>query len=179
MITRKTAGYWTVACVVLFLCASLQAQPDSGKANHDQLFLQQAYKNATWLSKLGRLAWQLAASQSVRDHGRRIAEDYGKQLEDIKSLAAKKGISLADESDPARLATIQHFSHRTGAELDRNYISLMIDENAEQLSLYRKEARQGNDREITDFAAGAIKRLEGDAAVAQMILINLPRPVLK
>lgn len=179
MVLHKTTVYWAVAFVVFFFCASLQAQPDVDKKNGDQLFLQQAYKNATWLSKLGRLANQLAASQSVRDHGRRVTEDYEKHLEELTSLAAKKGVHLTDDSDPARLATLQHFSRRSGAELDRNYISLMIDENKSQLSLYRKEAEKGRDREIMDFASRSIKRLEGDAAVAQMILINLPRPVLK
>lgn len=178
MITRKTAGYWTVAFIFIF-CVSLSAQTDMDKRNGDALFLQQAYKNASWLLKLGKLASQLAASQSVRDHGRLVTEDYEKHIEEIKQLAAKKGIALVDDSDPARLATIQHFSRRTGAELDRNYISLMIDENEHQLLLYRKEAHQGRDREVADFAARSIKRLEGDAAVSKMILNNLPKPVLK
>jgi putative membrane protein len=179
MVMRKTVSYLVIACFVLFCCASLQAQPDSDKKNGDQLFLQQAYKNASWLLKLGKLAHQLAASQSVRDHGRLVTEAYEKHLDEIRNLAAKKGVALPDDTDPARFNTIQYFSRRTGAELDRNYISLMIDENNDQMSLYRKEAQQGRDREIADFASRSIQRLEGDAAVAKMILANLPRPVLK
>jgi len=179
MVKRKTVVHWVVVFMVLFFCASLQAQPDTDKKNGDALFLQQAYKNATWLLKLGKLAKQLAASQSVREHGRLITEAYEKHLDEINSLATKKGVALVGDSDPARLATIQNFSHRTGAELDRNYISLMIDESEDQLSFYRKEAQQGKDRDIADFAARNLKRIEGDVAVAQMILINLPRPVLK
>jgi len=179
MVTRKTVIYCSIALAVLFSWTSLQAQPETGTKNGDQLFVRQAYKNATWLLKLGKLAHQLAASQSVRDHGQLVTEAYEKHLEEIRSLAARKGVSLADDTDPARFNTIQHFSRRTGAELDRNYISLMIDENADQISLYRKEAQEGRDREIADFASRNIKRLEGDAAIAQMILGNLPRPVLK
>ncbi len=179
MPVHKITGLSAVWIVMLFFYTYAPAQPSPDQKTQDVFFLQQAYQDAAWLLKLGKLAEQIAASHSVRDHGRQIASFYERHREDIKHLAAQKGFLLPEETHPARLATLQNFSRRTGAELDRHYISLMIDENRLQLALYQKEAKEGRDADIVRFAVGHLKRIEGDAAVAMMILNHLPKPVLK
>lgn len=68
---------------------------------------------------------------------------------------------------------------KSGADFDRNYISLMLEENRCLVSSYQREAQKGMDAEIRAFAYEKIKILEGYLAWAHQLLQDLPKPLLK
>ena len=128
---------------------------------------------------LGELAEKQAASGDIRQYGVIMAGDYRKHVNGLHLLARQKGVSLLPDTDAARQNTTQYFTQKFGADFDRNYISLMMEENRNQLSFYQHEAQKGIDADVRALAAAMIKRLEGYVARAYRILLDLPKPVLK
>jgi putative membrane protein len=128
---------------------------------------------------LGDLAKKQAASKDVKEYGERMAMDHGQYYQELNRFAYRSGITLAPDSDRVRKDTLAFFSQEYGAAFDRNYVSLMIDENKRDIDLYQKEKEKGRDPEIRSFAARIIKNLEGYVVTAEKILLDLPKPVLK
>jgi putative membrane protein len=141
--------------------------------------LQQAANTVSWMIILGELAQKQAASSDIGKYGVQMVDDYRKHLDALNLLARQKGLSLAPDNNATRLNTTQSFSQKFGAEFDRDYISLMEDENNFLVIRYRQEAQKGLDAEIRAFASEKIKILEGYVAWAHKILMDLPKPVLK
>jgi putative membrane protein len=152
---------------------------DTTESHDDKLFLQQAANSVSWMITLGELARKQAASSDIGKYGVQMADDYRKHLDALNLLARQKGLSLAPDNNATRLNTTQSFSQKFGAEFDRDYISLMEDENNFLVIRYRQEAQKGLDAEIRAFASEKIKILEGYVAWAHKILLDLPKPVLK
>jgi putative membrane protein len=128
---------------------------------------------------LGELAQKQAASSDIRQYGVQMADDYRKHLDAMNLLARQKGQSLAPDNNAARRNTTQSFSQKFGAEFDRDYISLMEEENNFLVIRYRQQAQKGLDSEIRAFVFEKIKILEGYVAWAHKILLDLPKPILK
>ncbi|MEI7636865.1 MAG: DUF4142 domain-containing protein [Syntrophus sp. (in: bacteria)] len=151
----------------------------SSSRNDDLQFLQAAANNCVWKMNLGYLAKKQAASNAVKLYGGIMATDHGQYCQELNRLADRKGMTLAADPDQVRKNTFVFLSQEYGAAFDRNYISLMIDDNQRDLTLYRKEAEKGHDEEIRAFAANIIKKLESYVLAAEKILLDLPKPVLK
>jgi putative membrane protein len=145
----------------------------------DMRFVQGAANNSLWKMNLGNLAKKQAASREVKEFGATMATDHGQYYRELNRLAAGKGVALTTDPDLVRKNTFTFLAQEYGAAFDRNYISLMIDDNQRDLSLYRQEAEKGRDGEIRAFAAGIIKKLEAYIRAAERILSDLPKPVLK
>lgn len=169
-----------LAITCLYLIAATFAQSDMSSSQNDDLrFLQAAANNCIWKINLGDLAKKQAASNDVKQYGEKMATDHGQYYQELNRLADRKGVAFAVDPDRVRKNTFVFFSQEYGAAFDRNYISLMIDDNQRDLSLYRKEAEKGHDEEIRAFAANIINKLESYVLAAEKILLDLPKPVLK
>ncbi|MFA5183073.1 MAG: DUF4142 domain-containing protein [Syntrophales bacterium] len=169
-----------LAITFLYLIAATLAQSDmSSPQNDDFQFLQTAANNCVWKMNLGDLAKKQAASKEVKEYGEKMATDHGQYYQELNRLAGRKGIEFMADPDRVRKSTFVFLSEEYGAAFDRNYISLMMDDNQRDLSLYRQEAEKGHDAEIRAFAANIIKKLEGYVLAAEKILLDLPKPVLK
>ncbi|HAJ25840.1 MAG TPA: hypothetical protein DCG53_01095 [Syntrophus sp. (in: bacteria)] len=179
---KRTELFVIPLLVIIFLSliAVTFALSDTNSSRKDDLqFLQTAANNCVWKMNLGDLAKKQAASNAVKQYGGIMATDHGQYYQELNSLAGRKGVAFAADSDRVRKNTFVFLSQEYGAAFDRNYISLMIDDNQRDLSLYRKEAEKGHDEEIRAFAANIIKKLEGYVLAAEKILLDLPKPVLK
>lgn len=164
---------------LIFLTAVPEPTDADSTKNDDILFLQQAANTASWMIALGELAQKQASSDDIRRYGVKMAEDYGKHIDELRLLARQKGLSPSPDNDAARRSTTQFFSGKFNAEFDREYISLMEQENHSMVSFYRWEAQKGLDAEIRAFASEKIAILEGYVVWAHQILLDLPKPVLK
>jgi putative membrane protein len=179
---KRTGVFFLPVLAITFLCliGSTLAQPDlSSPQNDDLRFLQTAANNCLWKMNLGDLAKKQAASKEVKQYGEIMSTDHGQYYQELNRLAGRKGIAFTADPDRVRKSTFVFLSQEYGAAFDRNYISLMIDDNQRDLSLYRQEAAKGHDAEIRAFAANILNKLEGYVLAAEKILLDLPKPVLK
>ena len=168
------------ATLLCFFMAISLAIPDGiSQMDNDVKFLQEAAVNSTWKIAIGNLAIKQAASDDVKKYGKQMAEDHKQIVNELKVLAAGKGVALGSKTDMVRQNTLTFLSQEFGAAFDRNYMSLAMDDNQQDVFLYRNEAGKGQDPAIVAFAAKVLGKLEEYVRTAEKILHDLPKPLLK
>ncbi len=99
--------------------------------------------------------------------------------EEIASLAGKKGISLSGRLSQTQENTLAYMAAQRGAEIDREYVSMTVDDLAAEIKMSRSAVTTAKDPAIRTFLAAAAQKLEEDRRRADTILDALPQPILK
>jgi len=133
----------------------------------DRKFLQDAAIGGIEEVELGKLAVQEAASDQVRQIGQRIADDHTQANEQLQSLAQAKGLSLPTRLDAKHQKEVDRLQKLSGAEFDRAYIKLMIEDHQKDIREFRKVAEHGADADIKSLAAATLPKLHDHLAMAR------------
>lgn len=155
------------------------AQQDIYRNITDEQFLQEALNYSSFQIIMGEMAVKQAAGGDFRKYGKDMAAAHGQIYRDLEKIAREKGIRLTAVLDPVRRNTVRYYSQEYGAAFDRNYISLMVDENRRDAVLFRHMEKNSGDAEIRRFAGRVAPNLEGYASRAEKLLAELPFPWLK
>jgi putative membrane protein len=110
--------------------------------------------------QLGELAKTKATSQEVKAFADMMVTDHTKANEELKSLAAKKNITLPTTLSDKSRKSYEDLSKKTGKEFDEAYASLMVDDHQKTVNDFKKQAENGNDPELKSWAAGKVPALE-------------------
>ena len=119
----------------------------------DEKFVKDAASGGLMEVELGKIAVDKASNQGVKDYGRRMQEDHGKANDELKTLAANKGIVLAKSMDGKHKKIIDRLSKLSGDKFDREYIRTMVNDHNEVLASFQREADKGTDPDIKQFAS--------------------------
>jgi putative membrane protein len=167
--------------ILAVLAFGIAAAPlaDTSLTEPDRTFLRQAAKNSLWQISLGELALQRAAGGEIRRYGEDMIRENRKIRTDLDSLALRKGLSLEAAPDALQDQTLAYLSREYGAGFDRQYASLMTDEQEKSGRLYRDEADRGQDEETRAFAARILPWIELQRKRVREILLGIPQPFLK
>jgi len=106
----------------------------------------------------GKLASQKAQKPEVKKFAEKMVEDHGKKLEDLKSLAEKKGVAAPDKPSDKQQAMLKKLQAASGGEFDRVYMSEMVQAHSQVLQDTRKVAGEAKD---ADLKAAAQKSAPG------------------
>ncbi len=85
--------------------------------------MQKAAQGGMMEVKLGELASQKAASAPVKEFGAMMVKDHGKANQELKDLAAKKGVTLPSELDSKHQGMVDKFSKLSGDAFDKDYVA--------------------------------------------------------
>ena len=116
-------------------------------------FMTEAAQGGMMEVELGKLAASKAQSPEVKAFGQRMVVDHGKAGEDLKALAAKKNIKLPTELSGGMKETVDRLSKLSGAEFDKEYVKLMVDDHDEDLEAFQDQADDAEDADVKAFAA--------------------------
>lgn len=103
--------------------------------------------------ELGKLAQTNAASAQVKEFGQMMVTDHSKANEELKALAATKNITLPSAPMEKQQSHIDDLKSKKGADFDKAYVDMMVDDHKEDISKFQDEANKGNDADIKAFAA--------------------------
>ena len=142
----------------------------------DAEFLSEAVKSGQFLEHLGNASTR--AEAKVRQFGRGVMNDFSKANKSVGELSAERGIATAT-MDESRRSTLEWFQRLKGAEFDREFMSLMIDEFYRNIEAYGKEIRSGSDPRVKVFAEGRAPALENHLKSARAVFRGIPAPLLK
>jgi len=126
----------------------------------DKKFVMAAAQGGMAEVSLGKLASTRAMNDAVRQFGERMVQDHGSANQELKQLAASKGIALPAATSTAHRKTAAKLSGITGADFDRSYVAAMVRDHEKDVAAFRKEANQGQDPEIKAWAAQKLPTLE-------------------
>lgn len=117
--------------------------------------------------ELARLASTKASSTPVKEFAKKMLDDHMKANDELQSIATQKNITLpAALSDDAQ-KDVDRLSKLSGAEFDKEYMSLMVDDHKTDVDEFKKASEECKDPEIKAFAAKTLPTLEGHLDMAK------------
>ncbi len=155
---------------ILFMSASLaaQAQGDSLSAQ-DKEFMKKAAMGGKMEVQLGKIASEKAASQDVKAFGQRMVRDHSKANQKLEEIAMKQNFSLPQKIDDKHRDTIEKLSGLSGEKFDAAYMETMVEDHKKDIETFKKEARQGQNPAVKEFAAETVPTLEDHLRSAKQI----------
>ncbi|MEO7292204.1 MAG: DUF4142 domain-containing protein [Ginsengibacter sp.] len=119
--------------------------------------------------QLGHLAQQNASSQRVKDFGNMMATDHSRANDELKSLASANNITIASTLLPDHQKHLDMMSKIKGADFDKHYMDMMVDDHKEDIDEFKKEANNTNNDAFKNFAAKTLPTLLKHLDSAQAI----------
>jgi len=159
---RKVLNFAAPVLVVTpLLILACSAAKDSSK------FANNAAQGGMAEVELGRLATQRAGDASVREFGARMVADHSRANSELKSIAAKKGMQLPAEITSDQKSEVDKLSKMSGAEFDKEYMSMMLKDHETDVKDFDTQSKEGNDAEIKAFAGKTLPTLQQHLQMAQ------------
>ena len=119
--------------------------------------------------KLGELAQQRAASDSVREFGKRMATDHQKALDELSQLASQKGVAMPTALDRGHQRRYDKLAKLSGPDFDRAYMKEMVRDHAKDVKAFQKEANAGKDPDAKAWAAKTLPTLQEHQQQAKQV----------
>jgi putative membrane protein len=136
--------------VASFSFAGLAMAQDSPTAKSsvsvkDKTFMKKAARGGMMEVAMGKLAEQNGQSDDVKSFGKRMVTDHSKANDELKSIAAKKGVKLPSKEPTEKWSS------------DKAYINMMVKDHEKDLAEFQEEANNGSDPDVKKFAEDTAK----------------------
>ena len=108
----------------------------------------------------GKLAQQKGADPKVKDFGAMMVKDHSAANEQLKALAAGKGIDLPGSSSTSQMATKAKLELLSGGTFDKSYVEEQVKAHRDTVELLKKEIATGQDPDAQAFAQQVLPTVE-------------------
>ncbi len=157
------------AVAALLLSAAAGVAPAAAQQNPvlagDSTFILTAASTGLLQAKLGKLAAEKGSSPSVKEFGKRMADDYAKANEELaaaaKQAAYPRPVLLRDDKKVA-----DKFSGMDRAAFDKAYMTEMLKQHDQQVALFRQESEKGKVVVLKQLASKMLPELEQRLSLA-------------
>ncbi|HEY2819020.1 MAG TPA: DUF4142 domain-containing protein [Casimicrobiaceae bacterium] len=133
----------------------------------DRKFVEEAAQGGMAEVELGKLAQQKAASDQVKQFGKKMADDHQKANEQLKTLASKKGIALPADMTSSDRREYDKLQKKSGADFDREYMKEMVSDHKKDVKDFDSAAKKADDADIKSFASTTLPTLQQHLDLAQ------------
>ena len=152
---------------------TVKESKDSKLPRGEEKFLKEAAAGNLAEVKLGELAEQRAASDSVKQFGKRMATDHQKAYDELKQIASQKGVAVPTALDRSQQRLYDRLSKLSGAEFDRAYMKEMVKDHDKDVKEFQKEADAGKDPDIRAWAAKTLPTLKEHQGQAKQVMASV------
>lgn len=159
-----------VAVVMIFCCSVLFGQsrndqmkktPNNANVQKDNEFAQKALQASQAEVNMGQLAQSRGSSQEVRDFGMMMVNDHKKANDELRELTQQRGYSnLSVKVTDMAQKDYDQLTKASGAEFDKAFVNQMVKDHEQAVDLFRKQAENGKDEELKNWAAQTLPTLE-------------------
>jgi putative membrane protein len=117
--------------------------------------------------QLGKLAEQKGQNKSVKSFGAMMVKDHSKADEQLKKMASSKNIAIPAMLSDKCQKTLSDFTAKSGFDFDKDYASAMVSGHKDNIDMFKKEAENGKDSAIVQWARGKLPTLEHHLDMAE------------
>src|ERR1017187_10105392 len=153
-----TLGMALMAAGLLIAVPRANAATTVSTADKD--FILAAAQGGMTEVKLGELAAQKGMRADVKEFGQMMVKDHTAINDDMKALAAQKGVTLPDSLDAKHQAMVDKMTALTGAEFDAAYIKSMIKDHKMDAKEFKAESAATQDADVKGFLDKSIPVVE-------------------
>jgi putative membrane protein len=146
--------------MVLIALGLLLTLPSAKATTTDQDFILAAVQGGMTEVKLGELAATNGIRLDVKDFGQMMVKDHTAINDDLKVLAALKGVTLPDSLDAKHQAIVNKMSTLNGAKFDNAYIAGMIKAHTKDAKAFKAESAATSDADIKIFLDKSIPMVD-------------------
>jgi putative membrane protein len=127
----------------------------------DTTFAKEAAMGGMAEVELGKLAVEKASSPDVKSFGQHMVDDHSKANDELKQLAAQKGMTLPATVSSMQKQDMDKLSKLSGAAFDKAYIDMMVKGHNKTVALFEKESKGGKDSDLKSWASSTLPTLQG------------------
>jgi putative membrane protein len=169
MFERWKVKFVVLTAALLFPAGlALAAGGKEGKTSSaDEKFIKQAAQGGMMETELGKIAAEKAGSDKVKEFGRRMDQDHGKVNQELKELAANKGVKLPGRLAGKQKSTVDRLAKLSGEVFDREYMRAMIDDHKEVVEKFQREAQKADDPQLKQFVSKQLPTLKKHLELAR------------
>ena len=179
MFKRNKLAMSAIAVSFLLPASFAQSASETGKESRgttdsksklpsgEERFMKEAASGGLMEVQLGKVAAEKGSHQRVKDFGKRMQADHSKANEQLKKIAAKKGVDLPTEPSGEHKSTMDKLTKLSGAEFDREYMDAMVDDHKEDIEKFQIQADKGKDPDVKKFASDNLPVLKKHLELAQ------------
>ena len=135
-------------------------KPDAG-------FVTEAGQDGHAEVELGKLAQKNGSSAAIKAFGQRMVTDHSKAGAELGAIAKRLGMTPPTGPSDKHRAHYKKLAALKGDKFDSEYSDHMIDAHEQAVKLFQKEAKQGEAKELRDFAARTLPTLEEHLKMAR------------
>lgn len=158
-----------LVCCLWLSCWAAAQQERKGQPLTAQEFVKTVSADNLAEIDLGRLALKHASSEDVKHFARRIVDDHGKANSELNKIADTKRITPAAEMDKKHRALMDRLMTLKGADFDHEFMKHMVDDHKEAVALFEREAKDGQDPQLREFASKTLPTLREHLKMARKI----------
>ncbi|MGI8641011.1 MAG: DUF4142 domain-containing protein [Pyrinomonadaceae bacterium] len=126
----------------------------------DKEFMTKAAQGGMVEVKLGELAASKGQSVDVKAFGQKMVADHGKANDELKALAAGKGVTLPTDVNSEQKEMYDKLSKLSGAAFDKEYVAEMVKDHEKDVAEFQKQADSGTDSDVKAFATKTLPTLK-------------------
>ncbi len=143
------------------------AKSDSKVPSVDAKFVKDAAAGGMMEVELEKIAAEKGVNDQVKAFGRQMQDDHGKANEELKTLAANKGVQIPTALEGKQKKTVDRLSKLSGPEFDRQYMRTMTEDHKEDLKTFQREADKGKDPDVKQFASKYVPMIKKHQEMAE------------
>jgi putative membrane protein len=155
---KKTA-IW-LCCGLLSFAAALSPLTARAQSDDDKKFLATAAQSDVNEIKLSELAESKASNPDVKAFAQKMVTEHKQMSVSMKPFAESWGLTPPAGLDDDHQKNYDKLNGLSGADFDKEYMSIMVSDHAKALDAFTKEAKETKDMK---FRAAVLK---GKTAVA-------------
>lgn len=160
--TTNTAGNGNTAVVTN---TNTSTNTTAGAVSEDDReFFTKAAQGGIFEVKAAQLIAGKAQNQEVKAFAQRMIADHTKANDELKALAAKKGVTLPTDVSDAQREDYDELAKLSGADLDKEYVSMMAADHNDDVDEFSEQATEANDADLKAFASKTLPVLQSHQA---------------
>jgi putative membrane protein len=147
--------------------------PPAAQASSDTEFATQAAQSSIAEVARAQMALQKASNEEVKQYAQKIIDDHTNANNQLKDLAAQKGMTLPTEISAEHKAIADRLSGLSGAGFDSEYMTVEVRDHEKAVDLFQNEAQNGADQELKSWAGTMTPHLQAHQQTAHAILAKI------
>jgi len=134
----------------------------------DRTFMTKAAGGGMYEVAVSKLAAEKATSPAVKDYAQMLVTDHTAANDQLKALAATKGVALPADMPADKKAKLNALAKTSGATFDRAYIDRVgITDHQADIRLFDTASRSAKDADVKAWAAKTLPTLKEHLTEAQ------------
>jgi putative membrane protein len=117
----------------------------------------------------GKLAMQNGTNDLIKNYGQRMVTDNTKLLQELRTLAASKNITLPQQLSNEKADELENLGEKEGKEFDQKFIKMMRADHKRDADRFESAAEECKDQDVKSFASKNLAVVESHLTMLEQV----------